>query len=51
MFRLVGALKIDHIEAEGGRCMRGSDGKLLASMRERGWGCKEHVSGIMSKGE
>ena len=36
MFRLVKGLRIDSKEVEGGRCMRGSDGKLCFSEKERG---------------
>ena len=36
MFRLVKGLKTDSKEDEGGRCMRGSDGKLCFSKKERG---------------
>ena len=34
MFRLIG-LEIDSKEVEGGRCMRGSDGRLCFSEKER----------------
>ena len=36
MFRLVIGLKTDGKEVDGGRCMRGSDGKLFFSDKERG---------------
>ena len=36
MFRLVKGLKTDSKEVEGGRCMRGSDGKQCFSEKERG---------------
>ena len=36
MLRLVKGLKTDHKEVEGGRCMRGNDGKLCFSEKERG---------------
>ena len=36
MFKLVNGLKTDSKEVEGGRCMRGSDGKLCFSEKERG---------------
>ena len=36
MLRLVKGLKTDSKEFEGGRCMRGSDGKLSFSEKERG---------------
>ena len=35
MFRLVKGLKTDSKEVVGGRCMRGSDGKLCFSEKER----------------
>ena len=35
MLRLVSGLKTDSRCAEGGRCMRGSDGKLCFSEKER----------------
>ena len=36
IFRLVKGLKTDSKEVEGGRCIRGSDGKLCYSEKERG---------------
>ena len=36
MFWLVKGLKTDSKEVEGGRCMRGSDGKLCSCEKERG---------------
>ena len=36
IFRIVKGLKNDIKEVEGGRCMRGSDGKLCFSENERG---------------
>ena len=35
MFRLVEGLKTNSKEIEGGRCMRGSDGKLCFSEKEK----------------
>ena len=35
MFRLVKGLKTDGKEVEGGRCMRGNDGKPCFSEKER----------------
>ena len=35
MFRLVRRLKADSNEVDGGRCMRGCDGKLCFSEKER----------------
>ena len=34
MFRLAKGLKTDSKEVDGGRCMRGSDGKLCFSEKE-----------------
>ena len=37
MFRLEKGLKTDSKEVEGGRCMRGSDGKLIVGkLKEEG---------------
>ena len=36
MLRPVKGLKTDSEEVEGGRCMRGSDGKLCFSVKEKG---------------
>ena len=36
MFRLVKGLNTDSKAVEGGRCMRGSDGKVCFSEKERG---------------
>ena len=49
MFRLVNRLKTDSKEVEGGRCMRGSDGKLCFSEKERGDVWKIYVEGIMNE--
>ena len=45
MFRLVNILKNDSKEVEGGRCMRGSDGKLRFSEKERGYVWKDYTKG------
>ena len=42
VFRLVNGLKTDSKEIEGKRCMRGSDGKLCFSEKERGKVWKEY---------
>ena len=49
MFRLVKGLKTDSIEVEGGRCMRGSDGKLCFSEKERIKVWKNHMERIMNE--
>ena len=47
MFRLVRALKIDEVEEK--RCVRGSDGKLCFSEKERGKVWKDYMERIMRK--
>ena len=49
MLRLVKGLKIDSKEVEGGRCMRGSDGKLCFVKKERGEVWKDYIEGIMNE--
>ena len=49
MFGLVKGLKTDSKEVEGGRCMRGSGGKLCFSERERGKAWKDYVGWIMNE--
>ena len=49
MFRPVKGLKIDSKEVEGGRCMRGSDGKLCFSEKERGKVWKDYMERIMKE--
>ena len=49
MHRLVKGLKTDSKEVEGGWCMRGSDGKLCFSEKERGKVWKDHIERIMNK--
>ena len=49
MFRQVRGLKTDSREVEGGRCMRGSDGKLCFSEKERGKAWKEYMERIMNE--
>ena len=49
MFRLVNRLKTGSREVEGGRCMRGSDGKLCFSEKERGNVWKDYMERIMNE--
>ena len=49
MFRLVKRLKTDSKEVEGGRCMRGSDGKLCFSEKEIGKVWKNYMERIMNE--
>ena len=49
MFRLVKVMKTDSKEVEVGRCMRGSDGKLSFSEKERGKIWKDYMEGIMNE--
>ena len=49
MFRLVRGLNTDSIAVEGGRCMRGSDGKLCFSEKERGKLWKDYMERIKNK--
>ena len=49
MLRLVKGLETDSKEVEGGRCMRGSDGKLCFSEKERGKVWKDYMERIMNK--
>ena len=49
MFTLVRGLKTDSEEVEGGRCMRGSDGKLCFSEKERGNVCRDYMKRIVSE--
>ena len=46
MFKLVKGLKTSN-EVEGGRCMRGRDGKLCFSEKERGKVWKDYMERIM----
>ena len=47
MLRLVKGLNTDSKEVEGGRCMRGSDGKLCFSEKERVW--RDYMKWIMNE--
>ena len=49
MLRLVKSLITDSKEVEGGRCMRGSDGKLCFSEKERDEVWKDYVERIMNE--
>ena len=49
VFKLVKAMKRDGKDAEGGRCMRGSDGRLSFSEKDRGRVWKEHMEKIMNE--
>ena len=49
MFRLVKGLKTDSEEVEGGRCMRGSDGKLRFSVKEKGKVWMNYLERIMNE--
>ena len=49
MFRLVLGLKTDRNEVEGGRCMRGSDGKMCFTEKERGKVWKDYMERIMNE--
>ena len=48
MFWLVEGLKTDSKEVEGGRCMRGSDGKLCFSDKEGGKVWRDYMERIMN---
>ena len=49
MFRIVKGLKTDCIEDEGGRCVKGNDGKLCFSVKERVKVWKDYINRIMNK--
>ena len=49
MFRLVKGLKIDSKEVEGGKCMRGSDGKLCFSEKDGGKVWKDYIKRTMKE--
>ena len=49
MLRLVKGLKIDSKEVEGGRYMRGSDGKLCFGEQEKGKVWKDYMPRIMNE--
>lgn len=49
VYKIVKAMKKDGRDVAGGRCMRGSDGKLNFSERDRGKVWKEHMEKIMNE--
>ena len=49
MLRPVKGLKTYSKESEGGRCMRGNDGKLCFSEKERGKVWKDYMERIMNE--
>ena len=49
MFKLVKSMKKYEKDVEGGRCMRGSDGRLSFSEKDRGKVWKEHTERIMNE--
>ena len=49
MFCLVKGLKTDSKEVEGGRCMRGSDGKLYLCEKRRGKVWKVYIEKITNE--
>ena len=50
MFKLVKSMKKDEKDVEGGRCMRGSDGRLsFSEFKDRGKDWKEHMERIMNE--
>ena len=49
VFNLVKSMKKDGKDVEGGRCMRGSDGRLSFSEKDRGKVWKEHMEIIMNE--
>ena len=49
VYKIVKALKKDGRDVAGGRCMRGSDGKLNFSERHRASVWKEHMEKIMNE--
>ena len=49
MFKLVKSMKKDGKDVEGGRCMRGSDGRLNFNEKDRGKVLKEHMERTMNE--
>ena len=49
MFRLINGLKADSKEVEGGKFMRGSDGKLCFTEKKRGKVFKDYMKRIMNE--
>ena len=48
VFKLVKSMKEDRKDVEGGKCKRGSDGRLNFSEKDRAKVWKEHVERIMN---
>ena len=49
VFKLVKSMKKDGKDVEGGRCMRGIDGRLNFSEKDRGKVRKEHMERIINE--
>ena len=49
VFKLVKLMKKDRKDVEGGRCMRGSNGRLNFSEKDRGKVWKEHMERIVNE--
>ena len=49
VFKLAKSMKKDGTDVEGGRCIRGSDGRLNLSEKDRGKVWKEHMEIIMNE--
>ena len=49
VFKLVKSMKKDGKDVEGGRCMRGSNGRLNFCEKDKGKGWKEHMEKIMNE--
>ena len=49
VFKLVKSMKKDGKDVEGGRCMRGIDGRLNFREKDRGKVWKEHMERIMNQ--
>ena len=49
VFKLVKSMKKDGKDVEGGRCMKGSDGRLSFSEKDRGKVWNEHMERIMNE--
>ena len=49
VFKLVKSMKKDEKDVKGGRCMRGSNGRLSFSEKDRGKVRKEHMERIMNE--
>ena len=49
MFKLVKSMKKDGKDVEGGRCTRGSNGRLNFSEKDRGKFWKKHMERIINE--